>query len=357
MFISMEHGKQEVQPGISLGRTWSKLPENLSQRDRLQRPYDNHQWLESHQAVQTPGGERKQNKSESSHYPSYRRTSNPDRAHSDSFRLTRSRPNQLSSGFTPFKNQQISGQESPFFTIPGSFQEKTRIQGQKQDCFSPKAEKVGPNYPETVGLGERSTQEPEVVVNNSIISIPLNRNITPTQIEQDSVSPESCLNSDLLCLQISQYAEQTQKKLAELEASHGSMKKLTAFMDKSVKNLQEGHAQLRKASEENNKRLNIVFEEQPNNRRDRDCLDQDINKLFSVYHNMNPQPQGSFMDNPYHPDDIKPDAMWVNEARSPSKYQDGENMSYSEKEAFKQLPEASSWPKCLELENVIIWNS
>ncbi|MBW0529610.1 hypothetical protein O181_069325 [Austropuccinia psidii MF-1] len=38
MFISMENGKQEVQPGISLGRTWSKLPENLSQRDRLQRP-------------------------------------------------------------------------------------------------------------------------------------------------------------------------------------------------------------------------------------------------------------------------------------------------------------------------------
>ncbi|MBW0575603.1 hypothetical protein O181_115318 [Austropuccinia psidii MF-1] len=25
-FISMEHGQQEVQPGIPLGRTWSKLP-------------------------------------------------------------------------------------------------------------------------------------------------------------------------------------------------------------------------------------------------------------------------------------------------------------------------------------------
>ncbi|MBW0551798.1 hypothetical protein O181_091513 [Austropuccinia psidii MF-1] len=33
--ISMEHGKQESQPGISLGRTWSKFPEDLSQRDRL----------------------------------------------------------------------------------------------------------------------------------------------------------------------------------------------------------------------------------------------------------------------------------------------------------------------------------
>ncbi|MBW0485429.1 hypothetical protein O181_025144 [Austropuccinia psidii MF-1] len=127
----MEHGQQEVQPGISLDRTWSKLPEGLSQRDRLQTFYDNSQRLESHQEVQTPGGEGKQDKGESSHYPSYRRTTNTDREHSDSFRLTRSRPNKLSSSFTLLRNQQISGQESPFFTIPGSFQEKTRIQGKK----------------------------------------------------------------------------------------------------------------------------------------------------------------------------------------------------------------------------------
>ncbi|MBW0582829.1 hypothetical protein O181_122544 [Austropuccinia psidii MF-1] len=44
-------------------------------------------------------------------------------------------------------------------------------------------------------------------------------------------------------------------------------------------------------------------------------------------------------------DDIKPDAMFMNKARSPSQYQDGDGMSYSEKEALKQLPEASSWPK------------
>ncbi|MBW0471055.1 hypothetical protein O181_010770 [Austropuccinia psidii MF-1] len=58
--FSMEHGQQEVQPSILLGRTWSKLPEDMSQRDILQRPYGNHQRLESHQAVQTPGGEGKQ---------------------------------------------------------------------------------------------------------------------------------------------------------------------------------------------------------------------------------------------------------------------------------------------------------
>ncbi|MBW0531422.1 hypothetical protein O181_071137 [Austropuccinia psidii MF-1] len=127
----MEHGQQKVQPSIPLGRTWSKLPEDMSQRDRLQGPYGNHQGLEYHQAVQNPGGEGKQDKGESSHYPSYRRTADPDRAYSDSFRLTSSRPNQLSSSFKPFRNQQISGKESLLFTIPGSFQEKTRIQGQK----------------------------------------------------------------------------------------------------------------------------------------------------------------------------------------------------------------------------------
>ncbi|MBW0567042.1 hypothetical protein O181_106757 [Austropuccinia psidii MF-1] len=60
---------------------------------------------------------------------------------------------------------------------------------------------------------------------------------------------------------------------------------------------------------------------------------------------MKPQPQGHVMDNPYQPDDIKPDSMLMNKARSPSQYQEGEGMSYSEKEDLKQLSEASSWPK------------
>ncbi|MBW0566105.1 hypothetical protein O181_105820 [Austropuccinia psidii MF-1] len=144
---------------------------------------------------------------------------------------------------------------------------------------------------------------------------------------------------------MSQYAEQTQKKFAEFEASHERMKKLTVSMDKIVKTLQEGHAPMSKASEETNKKMNLVFEEQHHSRRDRDCLDQDINKLFNVYHNLKAPPQGQVMDNPYQPDDIKQDAMLMNKARYPSKYQDGDVMSYSEKEALKQLPEASSWPK------------
>ncbi|MBW0568045.1 hypothetical protein O181_107760 [Austropuccinia psidii MF-1] len=111
-------------------------------------------------------------------------------------------------------------------------------------------------------------------------------------------------------------------------------------MDKIVKNLQERQAQMSKASEETNKRLNLVFEEQ-HRKRDRNCLDQDINKCFNVYHNMKPQPQGHVMDNPYQQEDIKPDSTLVNRERSQSQYQDGDNMYYSEKEALKQLPEAS----------------
>ncbi|MBW0463622.1 hypothetical protein O181_003337 [Austropuccinia psidii MF-1] len=322
--FSMEHGQQEVQPSIPLGRTWSKLPEDMSQRDRIKRAYGNNQRLESHH---------------------YRRTIYPEREYSDSFRLTRIRPTQLSSGFTPFRNQQISGQESPLFTIPGIFQEKTRIQGQQKTLFQPKEGRVRPNDPEAVRLDERSTQEPEKVLHTSRISSPINRNITPTQIDHNIFSPESNLNSDVLWLQISQYAEQTQKQFAELEASHERMKTLTASMDKIVKPPQEGHAQLGKASEEANKRLKQVFEEQHHRKRDRDCLDQDINKLFNVYHNMKPQAQGHVMDNLYHHKDIKLDAILVNKATSPSQYQDGDNMSYFQKEALKQLPEASSWPK------------
>ncbi|MBW0533221.1 hypothetical protein O181_072936 [Austropuccinia psidii MF-1] len=236
--LPMEHGQQEVQSSIWLGRTCSKLPEDMSQRDTLQRSYGNHQRMESHQAVQTPGGEGNQDKGESSHYPSYRRTIEPYRAYYYSFRLTRSRTAQLSIGFTPFRHQQISGQEPPFFTIQGNFQEKTRIQGQKHDFFHPKSERVRPNDPEAFGLGERSTQEPEIVLNTSQISSPNHRKITPTQNEHSVVTPESNLNSDALWLQMSQYAEKTQKRLSETQESHLRMEKLTASMDKIVKTLQ-----------------------------------------------------------------------------------------------------------------------
>ncbi|MBW0502033.1 hypothetical protein O181_041748 [Austropuccinia psidii MF-1] len=257
----MENVQQEAKPGIPLGTTWSKLPEHMSPRDILQRSYCNHQRMKSHHAVQTPGAEVNQDKGESSHYPSYIRAAESDRAYSDSFRLTRSRPTQLSSSFKKFRNQHISDQESPFFTIPGSFQEKTRIQGQKQDFFQPKAKRVRPNDPEAIGLGERSTQEPDIVLNTFRISSSSNRNITPTQNEHNAVTPESNLKSDALWLQMSQFEEKTQKQFSELQESHVRMEKLTASMDKIVKTLQAGHAQSSKASEETKKRLNQVFGE------------------------------------------------------------------------------------------------
>ncbi|MBW0471496.1 hypothetical protein O181_011211 [Austropuccinia psidii MF-1] len=88
----MKHGQQEVQHSIPLGRTWSKFPEDMSQRDIIQKSYDNQQRMESHQEVQTPGGEGNQDKGESRHYQSYRRITEPDRAYYYSFKLTRSRP-------------------------------------------------------------------------------------------------------------------------------------------------------------------------------------------------------------------------------------------------------------------------
>ncbi|MBW0478405.1 hypothetical protein O181_018120 [Austropuccinia psidii MF-1] len=194
------------------------------------------------EAVQTPGGEGKQDKGESSHYPSYIGKADPDRAYADSFRLTRSRPNQLTCGFTPFRNQHISGRESQFFTIPGSFQEQKRIQVQKQDLLQPNAESVRLNDPEAFRLGERSTKELEIGVHTSRISSPINGNITPTQIEHNVASPESNLNSDALWLQMSQFTQKIQKKFSELQASHERMKSLTAAMDKIVKTLQEGNA-------------------------------------------------------------------------------------------------------------------
>ncbi|MBW0579791.1 hypothetical protein O181_119506, partial [Austropuccinia psidii MF-1] len=105
-----------------------------------------------------------------------------------------------------------------------SFQEKTRIQGQKQDHLQPEEERVRPNDPEAVGFRERSAKEPEVAVNNSRISSPINRNIAPTQINHNVVTPENNLNSDALWLQMSQFAEKTQKQFAELQESHDRMK-------------------------------------------------------------------------------------------------------------------------------------
>ncbi|MBW0556831.1 hypothetical protein O181_096546 [Austropuccinia psidii MF-1] len=77
----MQHGQQKVQSSIPLGKSWRKFPEDMSPRDRFQRPYGNHQRLESHQTAQTSGGEGNQDKGKSSHYSSYGKTTDSDRAY------------------------------------------------------------------------------------------------------------------------------------------------------------------------------------------------------------------------------------------------------------------------------------
>ncbi|MBW0536938.1 hypothetical protein O181_076653 [Austropuccinia psidii MF-1] len=138
------------------------------------------------------------------------------------------------------------------------------------------------------------------------------------------------------------------QKQRESDPMSDKLLKLVKEVQKSqkwVKIPSRGHAQLSKASEGTNKRLNQVFEEQNHFRRDRDCLEQDLNKLFNVYQIMKPQPQGHVLDSPYHQEDIQPDDLLENKERLPSQYQDADNMSYSEKEELKKLPEASSLPK------------
>ncbi|MBW0476442.1 hypothetical protein O181_016157 [Austropuccinia psidii MF-1] len=107
---------------------------------------------------------------------------------------------------------------------------------------------------------------------------------------------------------MSQFSEQTQKKFAKLQASHERMKTLTASMDKIFKTLQEGHSQLSKASEETNERLNKVFEEQHHRKRDRECYIGEEGEIsISI-------------------------PGW-------------RQYVLSEREALKQLPEVSNWPR------------
>ncbi|MBW0490287.1 hypothetical protein O181_030002 [Austropuccinia psidii MF-1] len=104
-----------------------------------------------------------------------------------------------------------------------SSQSQVGFRGRKG--YKGKTERVRPNDPEGVGLGERSTQEPEIVVNTSRISSPTNRNITPTQTEHNAVADESNLDSDKLWLQMSQFAVQTQEQLDDFKQLNGRLKR------------------------------------------------------------------------------------------------------------------------------------
>ncbi|MBW0495307.1 hypothetical protein O181_035022 [Austropuccinia psidii MF-1] len=111
---------------------------------------------------------------------------------------------------------------------------------------------------------------------------------------------------------MSQFGVKTQEKLDYLKRLNERLQKSAILQEATIKAIKESCAQLRKAPEETKKGLNQVFEEQHHCKRDRDCLNQGISKLFNVYQNMNAQPQGHALDDPYHQEDIKPDALLGN---------------------------------------------
>ncbi|MBW0565293.1 hypothetical protein O181_105008 [Austropuccinia psidii MF-1] len=177
-----------------------------------------------------------------------------------------------------------------------------------------------PNDPEAVGLCERGTQEPKIVLNTSRNSGPINRNITPTQKEHNVVTPESNLNSDKLWLQMTQFSVQNQEQLDDFKRLNKILQRNAILQEATINTIQESCSQLSKAFEETNNSLNQVFEEQHHCKRDRDFLDENINKLFNVYQNMKPKPQGHALDDPYNQEDIKPDSSLGNKEISPSQY-------------------------------------
>ncbi|MBW0539819.1 hypothetical protein O181_079534 [Austropuccinia psidii MF-1] len=341
----MEDVIQGIQPRITLERT-RKYWEELPQRNILQRNNENHQNLKL-KKVQNSERKGSQDYIKSSYYMTNGRPMEPEREYSDFLRLTRSgKPTQLPSGFTSLRNKQIRDQESPLFPIPGIIQERDRIIGQEKYFFLPEVERIKPYYPEIVGPDERSTRKQQMVVNTSNrIRTPATSIISLTQLEHNCFTPESNSNSDKIWFQMSQLAVKGQGKFDELHRSNLRFPELTTLQEETVKAIQESCAKLRKSSEESNKRLNQVFEEQYHCKREWEFLDQDINKLFNVFQNIKPQPKANVLDNTYHQEDIKPDSFLENKPRSPSQYQYGYRMTSSEKETLKQIPEASGWPK------------
>ncbi|MBW0543514.1 hypothetical protein O181_083229 [Austropuccinia psidii MF-1] len=310
----MGNGRQGIQTRFPLQRTCRKYSEDFPQRDILQRTY-------------------------------HRQEMEPEITYSDPLRLMRdSNPTRLPSGFTPLRNQRLSDQESPCFPIPDRIQERKRIIGQEQDFFQPEAEIVRFYFPEIVGPVSRSTKKQQTVVHTSNLAIsPKIRNDIPTHIKHNIVIPESTISSNSIWLQFSQFAEQTQKEFERLHEIISRLQEIYTSQTKTLHTLQEDYTELCKASEDTKSKVNQVLEEQNHCKSDREYLDQDIDKSFNYCQRIKPQTQRNVSGNtPYHQEDIKPDALLENKPRSSSQYQDGDQMTCSEKEALKQVPETSS---------------
>ncbi|MBW0561124.1 hypothetical protein O181_100839 [Austropuccinia psidii MF-1] len=226
-------------------------------------------------------------------------------------------PTRLPSGFTPLRHQQISDQESPYFSIPDRIKERKRIIGQEQDLFQPEAEIVRSYDPEIVGP-VASTKKQQTVVNTSnAASSPKIRNDISTQMKDTVVIPESIISSNNLWLHCSQFVEKTQKEFERLHESISRLQEVYTLQTKTIHTLQEDYTKLCKASEDTKRRLNQVLEEKDHCKRDREYLDQDIDKLLNFCQKMKPQTQGHVSGNTiYHQEDIKPDALLEKKPRS-----------------------------------------
>ncbi|MBW0461635.1 hypothetical protein O181_001350 [Austropuccinia psidii MF-1] len=160
------------------------------------------------------------------------------------------------------------------------------------------------------------------------------------------MTPERTISISALWMKMAKFAEETQKKFENLHEEISRLQEVKDLQTKTSHTLQENLTKLSKATEEKNNRVNQVLEEIYNCKRDRRCLDQDMNQFLNVFQKIDPQRQGLVFGNtPHLQEDIKPDAPMQSKHRSPSKYQDGDNMTYSEKKALKQLPQATSWPQ------------
>ncbi|MBW0530779.1 hypothetical protein O181_070494 [Austropuccinia psidii MF-1] len=165
-------------------------------------------------------------------------------------------------------------------------------------------------------------------------------------MKHNVVIPESTISSNTLWLKFAQFVEQTQKEFERLCESISSLQEVYTLQTESINTLKEAYTEFSKASEDTKRRLNQVLEEKNHCKSDKEYLNQDIYKLFNFCQKMKPQTQGHVSGHtPYHQEDIKPEALLEKKPQSQSQYQDGHKITYSEKEALKQLPEASSWPK------------
>ncbi|MBW0479970.1 hypothetical protein O181_019685 [Austropuccinia psidii MF-1] len=213
----MVNGREGIKSRVPLQRTCRNYSEDLPQRDILRRTY-------------------------------HRQEMEPEITYSDPLRLMRTgNPTRLPSGFKPLRHQQISDQESPYFSIPDRIQERKRIIGKEQDFFQPEAERVRSYDPELVGPVSRSTNKQQTVVNNyNATSSPKIRNDISTQIKHNIVIPERSISSTTLWLQFSQFVEQTQKEFERLHESISRLQKVYTLQTQTIHTLQVDYTELYK---------------------------------------------------------------------------------------------------------------